>query len=151
MIRALLPTEGIPYELLLLADETREAINRYINDATIYVYIDGELLIGVYVLTQNNATDLEIKNIAVAENHQGKGIGTILLRDAAKRAKQLKFSNLLIGTANTAFKQLYLYQKEGFEIHAIKKNFFIDNYPEPIYESGIQLNHMIMLRKDLTV
>jgi len=66
LIRQLSPQEPIPYGLLLLADETREAIDKYIHLSKIY---------------------------------------------------------------------------------GVRKNFFIDNYPHPIYDRGIQLKHMIMLKK----
>ena len=78
---------------------------------------------------------------------QGQGIGKLLLRDATVKAKG--FKKIIIGTGDAAIKQLYLYQKEGFEIFDIKKRFFLDNYPGPIYENGIQLKHMIMLKKEL--
>jgi aminoglycoside 6'-N-acetyltransferase I len=72
-----------------------------------------------------------------------------LLWDATSRAKEQGYSTILIGTANAAIKQLYLYQKEGFEMSSIKKNFFVDNYPAPILENGILCKHMIMLEKEL--
>jgi len=149
MIRQLLKDEAIPYDLLLLADETQEVIDRYIPDSELYVFEKTNQLLGIYAWVLIDKDTFEIKNIAVAETHQGQGIGTLLLGDATKRSRLRGVKTLLIGTANTAFKQLYLYQKEGFEIESIKKNFFIDNYPEPIYEHGIRLNHMIMLRKEL--
>ncbi|WMX12705.1 GNAT family N-acetyltransferase [Aureispira sp. CCB-E] len=141
--------EEIPYDLLLLADETIEAINRYIHQSDCYVFEHQGQLLGLYVLFPINNHCIEIKNIAVLESAQGKGIGTLLIRDAIQKAKEQSYTTILIGTANTAFKQLYLYQKEGFEIDDIKKNFFIDNYPTPIYEKGILLNHMIMLKKTI--
>jgi hypothetical protein len=38
--------------------------------------------------------------------------------------------------------QLAYYQREGFRVSAIDRNFFLDNYPEPIYENGIQHKDM---------
>lgn len=54
-----------------------------------------------------------------------------------------------MGTGNAATKQLHLYQKEGFKISGVRKNFFIDNYPRAIVENGKELKDMIMLRKKL--
>lgn len=141
--------EQIPYELLLLADETIEAINRYVMDSDIYVLERGGKLIAVYVLYALNEHDVEIKNIAVDRAYQGRGIGRFLLRDAVVRAAERGYSSLLIGTAETAVKQLTLYRKAGFSFHAIKKNFFTANYPDPIVEEGIPLQHMVMLRKKI--
>jgi aminoglycoside 6'-N-acetyltransferase I len=149
MIRQLRKDERIPYEILLLADETLEAIDRYIFGSDIYVLEQENKIIAVYVLQSINKNEIEIKNIAVVTDCQGQGIGKILLRDAACKAKGKGFKTIIIGTGDAAIKQLYLYQKEGFEVFDIKKSFFIDNYPEPIYENGIQLKHMIMLKKEL--
>lgn len=85
----------------------------------------------------------------MAQSHQGRGLGKRLLRDAARRATERGFRTLLIGTANGAIRQLYLYQREGFEIAAIKHNFFVDHYPAPIVENGILCKHMIVLEKRL--
>ena len=42
-----------------------------------------------------------------------------------------------------------VYQKEGFEMKEIVKDFFLYNYDKPIYENGIQCKHMIILNKNL--
>ena len=148
-VRKLQKGEPIPYDLLLLADETREAIDRYIYDSKIFVLDQDNEIIAIYVLQNLTKNEVEIKNIAVKKEYQGKGIGTFLLRDATNKAKTAGYISIIIGTANAGIKQLYLYQKEGFEIFDIKKNFIVDNYPEPIFENGIQCKHMIMLKKNL--
>jgi aminoglycoside 6'-N-acetyltransferase I len=147
--RKLTEKEAIPYDLLLLADETVELINRYAKAGQIYVLEVNGQLIAVYVLQVIDPERIEIKNIAVAVHYQGQGIGKFLLKDATDRAKAQGYGTILIGTANGAIKQLYLYQKEGFEITAIKKNFFVDNYPAPVFENGILCKHMIMLEKQI--
>ena len=149
MIRQLQKDEKIPFDLLLLADETIEAINKYINNAEIYIFERANRIIGIYVLQKQDHNAIEIKNIAVDIAHQGQGIGSFLIEDAVKKSKAKGFQRVLIGTGDASIKQLYIYQKAGFEIFEIKKNFFLDNYPEPIFENGIQLKHMIMLKKEL--
>lgn len=149
MIKLLEKDKKIPYDLLLLADETIEAINKYIHQSDIYVLERGNEIIAVFVLQTISSDTVEIKNIAVDTVFQGKGIGQGLLNDAIKLAKEKGFKKIIIGTGDTGIKQLYLYQKAGFEIYDIKHRFFIDNFPEPLFENGIQLKHMIMLKKDL--
>ena len=149
VIRCLRKDEKIPYDLLLLADETREAIDKYIFDSEIFVLEKENKIVAGYVLQSINKNEVEIKNIAVVTDYQGQGIGKSLLRDAFCKAKRKGFRTIIIGTGDCAIKQLYLYQKEGFEVFDIKKNFFIETYPKPIYENQIQLKHMIMLKKEL--
>lgn len=147
IVRKLQHQEPIPYDLLLLADETIETIDRYIFKADIYVIEKEGSPIAAYVLYRLNADETEIKNIAVEVEYQGKGIGKLLLKDAILKAGLQGYKAVIIGTADAAIKPLYIYQKAGFEIFDIKKNFFTENYPEPIIENGIQLKHMLMLRK----
>lgn len=148
-IRQLQRNEVIPYHLLLLADETIEAINKYINDSELYIFEQDNRIKAIYVLQIEDRMNIEIKNIAVEEVSQGQGVGKLLLRDAASRAKARGFKTITIGTGDALTMQLELYQREGFKIFGIRKDFFIDNYSEPIYENGIQLKHMVMLKKKL--
>lgn len=137
----------IPYDLLLLADETIEAINKYIFDSDLYIVEQEDKVIAIYALYSLNHNEIEIKNIAVDSAFQGQGIGRFLLHDAIIKGKAMKYKTIIIGTADTAVKQLRLYREVGFEKFEIKKGFFINNYPAPIIEDGIQLKDMVMLRK----
>lgn len=106
-------------------------------------------VIGVFVLHQIDSTSIEVKNIAVDQNEQGKGFGKALLRYAELVCRELGFEKLVIGTGNSSLNQLALYQKEGFEMCDIQKDFFLKNYTEPIFENGIQCKHMVILEKNL--
>lgn len=149
MIRKIGPGEKAPYQLLLDADPSPCMIARYLAHSDIYLALLQEEVTGVYVLCAVDDRTVEIKNIAVAESHQRRGVGTLMLMDAARRAKEAGFSFAKIGTANSSVWQLYLYQRQGFEISSIIPNFFTDHYPEPLYENGIRTKHMIMLTKEL--
>lgn len=139
----------IPYDLLLLADETIEAINKYIFDSDLYIVEQEDKVIAIYALYSLNHNEIEIKNIAVDKAFQAQGIGRFLLQDATIRAKEMNYKTIIIGTADTAVKQLRLYQEAGFEQFEIKKDFFRTNYAVPIVEVGLQLKDMVMLRKTI--
>jgi N-acetylglutamate synthase-like GNAT family acetyltransferase len=149
MIRLLEKDKPIPYDLLLLADESIESINKYIHQSDIYVLERENKLVAVFALQPISSDTIEIKNIAVDTALQGQGIGQGLLKDAINLAKEKGFKEIIIGTGDAGIQQLYLYQKVGFEMYDIKHRFFIDSFPEPIFENGIQLKHMIMLRMEL--
>lgn len=136
-------------KLLLLADPSKANIEKYINNSVIYQAKWNEQVIGCYVLYRLNKETIEIKNIAVDEQYQGKGIGTQLLQDALEKSKMQEAKKLVIGTGNSSTGQLYLYQKVGFKITDIKTNFFVENYEEAIWENGIQCKDMIMLSKEV--
>lgn len=147
-MRKLHTYEKIPYDLLLLSEETIEAIDENIKDSEMFVLEKQNKILGVYVLQLIDEENIEIKYIAVDEKLQGQGIGTSLLKDAILRAKKKGYENIVIGTGDCGIKQIQLYQKVGFEIFDVKKNFFIDNYPEPIYENGRLCRDMVMLKKN---
>lgn len=141
--------QEIPYDLLELADPSRAQIDSYLKAGTCYIARQGASVVGVLVLVGTNPSFLEIKNIAIEESYQRRGLGKRLLKYAEKIARKAGYTRLAIGTGNSSIGQLALYQKEGFEIERIDHGFFLRNYPEPIYENGIQCKHMICLEKKL--
>src|SRR5690606_12861387 len=100
-------------------------------------------------LCKTDNETIEIKNISVQSSYQGKGLGTLLLKHAIDKAKSSGFKRIVIGTGNSSIGQLYLYQKAGFRITQIKRDFFRTNYDEPIIENGIECRDMIVLMKEL--
>ena len=94
-VRKLRTDEKIPYDLLLLADETIEAIDKCIEDSEIYILEKQQKILGVYVLQFIDKRSVEIKYIAVDEKFQGQGIGTFLL-DVYKRQNIYLDLNLIV-------------------------------------------------------
>jgi ribosomal protein S18 acetylase RimI-like enzyme len=151
ILRPLSSTEKLPFDLLLLADPSVKMIEKYIFASSFYVAIIDAQIVGVLALLPIDETLIEIKNIAVLETHQGKGIGKKMLAFAFSEAKEKGFQDIQIGTANSSIGQLALYQKMGFEMDSIIKSFFTNNYPEPIYENGILVRDMVVLKKKLSL
>jgi N-acetylglutamate synthase-like GNAT family acetyltransferase len=147
--RELKDKEVIPYDLLLIADPSINNIDKYISDSVVYTAEFRGQTVGCYVLYNVDRETIEVKNIVVDGKFQGKGIGTILLKDAIEKAKFNGLKKIIIGTGNSSIGQLYLYQKVGFRITDIKVDFFRINYNEPIIENGIECRDMIMLTKEL--
>lgn len=141
--------DQIPYDLLLLADPSKDLVEEYVKLSDVFIAIQNEEILGVIVVFPLTTKAVEIKNLAVKPAFQGKGIGSYLIENAINTAVHNKQKSICIGTANSSVGQLYLYQKHGFEITEIKKDFFINNYPEPIYENGIQAKHMLVLTRQL--
>lgn len=138
-----------PYDLLLLADETKEGIHKYLFESEVYIakLSDSEATIGVFCLYSVNADTIEIMNIAVSEQYQNKGIGSHLLMKSFNIAKEQGYKEIIVGTADCGLKQIRFYEKNGFVKYDVRKNYFTDIYDTPIYENGIQLKDMVMLRK----
>ena len=141
-------SEPIPFELLLLADETEDAIKKYICDSVIYTVYNDENLrpIGVFALCRINDIVLEIKNIGVLDSFRRQGIGSFLIDSIKIIAHKENYNEIIVGTPDSGIRQIQFYEKNGFRKYALKKNFFIENYSEPIFENGVMLKDMIMLK-----
>lgn len=107
------------------------------------------MILGVLVLKINDSIG-DIMNVSVNEQHQGRGIGTRLIQHTIQFAYENQISKLEIGTADTSHSQLRLYNKLGFLESGRIKNFFIQNYLDPIFENGKQAKDMIRLEMSLT-
>lgn len=144
MIIPLTP-ERYPWDLLLLADPSRELIEGYLKESVVLgLYESGEIE-GVVVATPLSPTSWEIKNIAVGPSVQGKGKGKLLLQEALQTCQRRGAVEIWIGTGNSSVKQLGLYQKLGFRMVAIDRDFFVRNYTAPIFENGIECRDMVRL------
>lgn len=148
-IRKLNPDEQHPMDLLLLADPSQKLVEQYIARGECFVAEENGDIVGEYVLLPTRPDTIEIVNIAVTEHFQGRGIGKKLVSDAIIRATELEYKTIEIGTANSSVGQLLLYQKCGFRIVGVDRDFFIRHYDEEIYENGIQAIDMVRLSRDL--
>ncbi|UOR10965.1 GNAT family N-acetyltransferase [Halobacillus amylolyticus] len=137
----------LPY--LLLADETEDIIKEYINEGEMYSIEYNDKTIGVCLFTFSSPLSVELKNFAIDSSYQGRGLGKLVVKKAFKLYKDKGVHDMVVGTANSSIANMAFYQKAGFRIDAIYKDFFT-SYPEPIYEDGIQALDMIRFRKRLT-
>ncbi|WP_414709848.1 GNAT family N-acetyltransferase [Puia sp.] len=104
--------------------------------------------IGVFVLHRNGPEELEIKNMAVDEQVQGRGLGSYMLAEVHRIAEAVGYQRIVVGTA-TVGRQLGFYRKNGFRDFGMRKNFFIENYPYPIFEGEERVCDMILLVKNV--
>ena len=133
-------------DLLLLADEQEDMIDRYLDPGDMFVLSDPEVVAVCVVCDLGNSV-FEIKNLAVSPVHQGKGYGRKLLDFVTDHYRPVCRS-LLVGTGDSPL-TLPFYKKCGFTEHHRVKNFFTDNYDHPIFEAGVQLVDMVYLEKGL--
>lgn len=81
---------------------------------------------------------MDLVNVAVVEDQQGRGIGKWLVLNAIREAKTKGYKTIEIGTGNSSVGQLVLYQKCGFRIIGVDMDFFVRHYSEEIFENSIQ-------------
>lgn len=133
-------------ELLLLADEQEDMVDRYLERGTMFILEDQGVKAECVVTDEGNGV-LEIKNIATDPNYHGQGYGRALIQFVADTYKG-QYSVLQVGTGDSPL-TIPFYEKCGFVRSHRIKNFYTDNYDHPIFECGIQLVDMIYLQKSL--
>lgn len=141
---------ALPWHLILLADPDKETVNKYISDSRCFVLKSQKEMQGQYMIRPMSGNAMEIMNISVAPGMQGKGYGQRLVEHAILMAKKEGYTNLFVSTGNTSIPALALYKKMGFEIMETYSGYFLEHYPEPIYENGMQCIDRITLKLELT-
>ena len=133
-------------DLLLLADEQEDMIDRYLERGRMYVLEEGGVRCAC-VVTEEGDGVLEIKNLATAPGSQRKGYAKALI-DFLVEEYTGRYSVLQVGTGDSPM-TVPFYEKCGFVRSHVLPHFFTDHYDHPIYEGGVQLIDMIYLQKKL--
>jgi GNAT superfamily N-acetyltransferase len=133
-------------DLLLLADEQEDMIDRYLEQGDMFALFDDDLK-SVCVVVRLSDSQVELKNIATYPKCQKMGYGKKLIEHiSAYYAKAC--AEMLVGTGDVP-SALRFYENCGFARSHVLENFFLDNYDKPMVEDGIQLKDMVYLKKRL--
>lgn len=133
-------------DLLLLADEQENMIDRYLESGDLFALYDDDLK-SVCVVVKIDEETCELKNIATYEKYQGKGYAKALINFISDYYKN-HYEAMLVGTGEVPT-ILSFYENCGFVKSHYIKNFFTDNYDHPMFADGIQLIDMVYLKKTL--
>lgn len=145
-IREIKENKKIYIELLLLADEEEKMVDKYLDRGQMFVLDDGGIK-AECVVTQEGDNVIEIKNIAVYPKYQKKGYGKKLIEFVENKYKN-DFDIIRVGTGDSKL-TVPFYENCGFRRSYCIKDFFVNNYENPIYEDGIRLKDMVYLEKKL--
>lgn len=131
-------------DLLLLADEQEDMVDKYLENGDMFV-LDDTGVKAECVITNEGYGVYELKNIAVLPEHQRKGYGKNLIEFLFSQYPDCNV--LFVGTGDCP-SALSFYKSCGFtESHRVK-NFFVDHYDHLIFEDGIQLVDMVYLKRE---
>ncbi|MCI8336665.1 MAG: GNAT family N-acetyltransferase [Peptococcaceae bacterium] len=134
-------------DLLLLADEQEDMIDRYLARGEMFAACQGKTVIGVCVVTKESSCLYEIKNFAIAPPYQKQGYGKAFIAFICNYYQE-EHRYLQVGTG-AGTPTVRFYEKCGFTISHTVPDFFTRFYDHPIYEDGIRLTDMVYLQKPL--
>ena len=135
-------------DLLLLADEQENMIDKYLSSGDLFALYDDDLK-SICVVVPVNDDVCELKSIATYEQYRGKGYGRRLINYISDFYKK-DYKAMLVGTGEVPAILLF-YESCGFKKSHRIENFFTNNYDRPIFEGDIQLVDMIYLGKELKI
>lgn len=128
-------------DLLLLADPYELMIDKYLDKGTMYALYDNDELTCIAVVNEISKETCELKNIATYEHFQNRGYASKMINHILDVYSK-EYSSMIVGTAESG---IPFYEQFGFVYSHKVKNFFVDNYPEPIFEGESQCVDMLYL------
>lgn len=144
-----IPNHETEFLLPVLADaeEGEERVRATLLDPACTAYasrVDTQL-VGAAVVRWEEDEASEIVYIAVAPDVRGQGYGKQIIHFLQEELRKRQGHALLVGTANAALDNIAFYQKCGFRMFEIRRDYFSYIQP-PISEHGIVLRDMLVLR-----
>jgi GNAT superfamily N-acetyltransferase len=141
-VEALLP-------LLLLAEPSESALRWSLDNLsdTAYCMEESGMLVGAATMRWHKAP-CEIIELAIAPERQGQGLGRQFIEWLIAEGRRRGKAEILVGTANSSIDNIVFYQRCGFRMHEVRRDYFW-YHKEPLIENGLQVRDMIVFRYDL--
>lgn len=140
--------------LLLLADDSETAVRAYYQHGDLYA-LHGEagapLAMTLVLPEGDGGVDVELKAVAVDPARHGQGVGRRMLALVLAELRAAGVRRVTVGTGNSGIGQLAFYQKAGFRLRGIERDFFSParGYPADLRENGIPLRDMVWMDLEL--
>jgi GNAT superfamily N-acetyltransferase len=149
-ITAVQPSELEPLiPLLLLAEPSEDALRwslGHLSDTVYCMDVEGRPVAAASVRWADDPA--EIVELAVAADYQGQGLGKRLVQWLIAEARHRGRSALIVGTGNASIGNLIFYQKCGFRMDHVRKDYFWYKRP-PKVENGMRERDTLVFRYDL--
>jgi GNAT superfamily N-acetyltransferase len=138
--------------LFQLAEDSTDQLDSYIDLGRVLVAVSDGEVIGHLQLTDTADPDqVEIKNMAVREDHQGQGVGRRLIQAAADLLASEAVAKLIVATAAADTANLRFYQRQGFRMRSVERDAFTaaTGYPHGVRIDGIELRDRVWMDRPL--
>ena len=133
-------------DLLLLADEQEDMIDKYLDRVVFFALYDDDLKSICVVTDEGNGT-FEMQSLATYPQFQRKGYGRYLINHVCEYYKG-NGRNMIVGTGDTPVIVLF-YENSGFVFSSRIENYFTQYYNEPMFEHGVQLKDKVYFKREL--
>lgn len=135
-------------QLFYLADDSADQVSDYYQLGDLYAVdaADGTPMAITLVIPEPDGS-IELKAVAVDAALHGQGVGKRMLAAVLDDLRAKGVRHVIVGTGNSGIGQLAFYQKAGFRLWKIERDFFSParGYPDGLEENGIPLRDMVWM------
>lgn len=134
--------------LFELAEDSAAELDSYLYRGRVWVARYGDTIVGhLQAVGADIVGTAEIKNMAVRETMQHKGIGARLIRSVSAALAAESVGTVVVATATADIGNLRFYQRQGFRFRAIERDAFTSayGYPPGLLVDGIPLRDRVWL------
>ena len=134
--------------LLALADDSESQVHSYYQKGDLFVLRgDDGVVMGMTLAIPNPGGGVELKAVAVAPPLHGRGVGQRMMKMVLAELRASGVRYVTVGTSSSGIGQLAFYQKAGFRLWKIERDFFTPErgYPEGAKENGILMRDLVWM------
>lgn len=138
--------------LFELAEDSAAELESYLHAGRVLVARLGSQIVGhLQLVDTGQPGQAEVKNMAVRDDWQGKGLGQQLMQAALTLLAAEGTTTVLVATAAADTGNLRFYQRQGFRMRSVERDVFTAaaGYPPGSLVAGIELRDRVWL--DLTL
>jgi ribosomal protein S18 acetylase RimI-like enzyme len=140
--------------LLFLADDSETQVRSYYQRGDLFVLRDDDgvgVVIGMTLAIAQPDGAVELKSVAVEPQHHDLRIGRRMIALVLDELRAAGVRRVIVGTSSSGIGQLAFYQKTGFRLWRIERDYFTAErgYPQGIEENGISLRDMVWMDQEL--
>jgi len=139
--------------LLLLAD-VEPQVRGYLQQGDLYALRgedSGPLGVTLVLLDSAEPGTAELKAVAIDPTQHNRGLGRRMLESVLADLRARGFRRSVVGTSNAGIGQIAFYQKAGFRVWRIERDYFTPEkgYDPDERENGLPHRDMIWFDQDL--
>jgi ribosomal protein S18 acetylase RimI-like enzyme len=133
--------------LLAEADDSESQVASYKELGEVLVARrDGKLIGHALIIETGEPAAFELKSLAVQAQFRSRGVGAALVQATIARCRERNGHSLLVATAAASIRALKFYQRQGFRISRVIRDFYTpERGYRPLELDGIPLLDEVIL------
>ena len=146
------PGSRRPYvELLREAEDSTSEIESYLDLGDLFLFTLGESVVGHVLVTPLGPDEQELKNLAIVEGRRRLGFGRSMIGAVLAELKDRGVRRVEVATSGADTGNLEFYQRCGFRLLRIERDYFSParGYPEGFSLFGLPAADLVVLDQTL--